>query len=98
MDRLSLILPKVLNKRGLQTQVLASLVTLKCREWIAANMGKVASMLTVTSHSDGWLEIDAANAIALSECTQRQAEMLESLRAQLPEARILGVRIVRARG
>ncbi len=69
----------------------------KCRAWIADSMGRQSPALHAVTYVDGWLSIEADNPIALSEFSQRQEEMLDFLRKQLPDASLLGARVVRGR-
>ncbi len=97
MDRLSLILPKVLRKRGLFGEMTAGMILLKAQQWLDESFA-LKGVLKAARYDDGTITIDAMNAIALSECSQRQEELIDFLRKELPEARILGIRVLRSRG
>ena len=98
MDRLSLLLPKVLKRRGLHQLAEASFVVLRAQEWIKAHMGMQAPSITARKFADSSVLIEAGNPIALSEVSRRGEELRVFLKEALPEVTITAVRCVRGNG
>ena len=91
------MIPKALKKRGMYEHMVAGSILDKCRAWIAQSMGRQSPALHVVTYADGWISVEADNPIALTEFSQRQKEMMDSLRKDTPEAKLLGVCCVRAK-
>jgi predicted nucleic acid-binding Zn ribbon protein len=96
MDRLSLLLPKVLQKRGFHQLAVASGVVISAQRWMDAEMGMHAPALHARKFADGTLVVDAANPIALSELSRRIPQLLQILKEQLPDTPLAAIRCQRA--
>ncbi len=96
MERLGQILPAILRKRGLYDQGLASHTTLLASEWILRELPQYGNVLKAKRIDTGTVIIEAANSIAVQECTERSGDLLSYIQSTLPEAKIVSVRVVRA--
>ena len=96
MDHISSLLPRVLKKRGLHGQALASLAVHHAQAWLASHLPEHAGVLLVKKLSDGTLHISAENSIAAQECSFRSEELKRFLQREC-ETTITEVRIVRGR-
>ena len=80
MERVSSLLPRVLNKRGLKKHADASLVLLHVHGWIKKNMSEYAPQLHPRYVKDGVLLISAENSIAAQELQVRKEVLLDELK------------------
>lgn len=79
MDKLSLLIPRVLHKRGLKDEASASYVTYLAMLWIQENLEEQSRLLKVIKHSDSVLFIDSDHSIASQELSQVQEVFLQYL-------------------
>ncbi len=98
MDRLSSVLPKILQRRGLKQLADASTLILRANEWIAAHMGMQAAVIGARTFADGTLFIEAENGIALSEMSRKADALLTFLKTKIPEIAVQSVRCTRSSG
>jgi hypothetical protein len=67
MDKLSHLIPRVLNRRGLKNEASASYVTYLATQWIEENMPEHVQALSVSKKTDTRLCIDSDHPIASQE-------------------------------
>ena len=91
MDHISLLLPKVLRKRGIKDQADASLVVHTATQWLE---GKVSGVRP-TKFAAGTLFIETTTSIAAQECQSLAHDLLDVLKDSFPAMKIEKVRIVR---
>jgi hypothetical protein len=76
MDKLSNLIPRVLNKRGLKDEAGASYVTFLTAQWIEENLPEYTSYLSVSKKSDTTIVIESDHAIASQELSQVKEVLL----------------------
>ena len=91
MDHISLLLPKVLRKRGIKDQADASLIVHTATQWLE---GKISGVRP-TKFATGILFIEAATSIAAQEAHGLSEELLSALHGRFPDAKVERVRILR---
>ncbi len=97
MDRVSLLLPSVLRKRGLFDQVSASSVSYTARAWIAQHAPGLAPFIQVKSLTQGVLQVEATHHMALVQAHELSQDLLGDLQKQFPNVCILRISVVRSR-
>lgn len=95
MDHISKLLPKVLNKRGLNEQALAAQVCWLAKKWLLEHLPKAEPLLHVSKYSNGELIITSEHATASQECQLVSADLLAYLEEKLPQVTIQNIRIIR---
>lgn len=68
MDRLSSLLPKVLRKRGIQSQVQEALVIHCAKRWFHERFPSLQGMISVSKYENGVLFIECTEDPALQAC------------------------------
>jgi len=79
MDKLSLLIPRVLHKRGLKDEASASYVTYLACQWIDDNLPEQSMHLRVVRLAGKCLFIDSDHSIASQELTQVQEHIISYL-------------------
>jgi len=97
MDRLSLLLPGILHKRGLHSQAKASLVVHQATEWLHGALPLFITDLDVLKFADGTVTIAAKNSIAAQECQQVLPLLQEYLVKDCQQTGIESLQITRQR-
>ncbi len=95
MDRISTLLPKVLEKRGLQKHAEASFIVQQAQAWLADRLPAFVHDLRASSFKDGSLLVSCAHSIAAQECNQVAEELAAYLRSECGAKKLEGVRCVR---
>lgn len=95
MDSLRSILPKVLSKRGLKTQVEASHAVLLAQQWLERALPSLKGELTVKKLSHATLSIECNHSIASQECQQLLPFLLEYLQRETKNLSVTDIRLVR---
>lgn len=93
MHRLSLLLPKVLHRRGLKDQADASLIVFRANEWLK-EYGASEDILATTL-KDGTLLMTVERPVAAQECHALSEDLLLALQKEYPSVLLKNVRIVR---
>jgi hypothetical protein len=96
MDHVSLILSKVLRRRGLAPHADAAQVAHTARQWLHAKLSDHRSDISVSSFKEGTLTIGCTHSIAAQECQSVGHELLEFLRQEMPKIVFSSIRIVRS--
>ncbi|MDB4977933.1 MAG: hypothetical protein JWM56_119 [Candidatus Peribacteria bacterium] len=97
MDRISSLLPKVLQKRGLQAQATASHIVHIAQEWLRQALPQFSADLHVERYSDATLYISAAHSIAAQECQQVLPLLKIYLQKEGGVKNLEGIQLTRAR-
>ncbi len=97
MDRLSVILPKVLRERGLTDVSLTELVLETAMQCIHNELPAHAEFLKPTLFEQGVLTVKAQNSEALGVCDAKAAVIIRAVRALQWGVAIGDVRVVMAR-
>ena len=79
MDKLSSLIPRVLNKRGLRDEASASHVTYLSMLWIQENLPDCSQYLVVSKHSAAVLHVESDHSIASQELSQVSQALLDYL-------------------
>jgi len=79
MERLSQLIPRVLSKRGLKSQAIASYAVFLATEWLHEHLGDTSKKLSVKSLKDTVLSIESDHPVASQELSQ----IRESLKSHL---------------
>lgn len=95
MDKLSLVLPKVLNRRGLAKHANGALVAHRAKGWIDERLPQLESFVRVEKFKDGTLFLSCSHSVALQECQGSVADLLQFLQLECPFEPILDIRVVR---
>ena len=95
MDKISALLPKVLNKRGLRHEADASLVVYTANVWLQTNHAPKDAM--ATTYVRGELTLTVQNAIAGQECYALHDDLLLALQKKFPVLPIQRIRIHRSK-
>ena len=82
MDRLSSLIPSVLQKRGLYNEAQASMTVYRAKKWFTEMHPEAASMLTPHTLKDGVLTIYALHSIAQQEGVLLAPELLSFLQSE----------------
>jgi hypothetical protein len=96
VQSLQSILPAVLNKRGLKTQTDAARVVFLAQTWLEKALPALKDAFTVHDLKQSELHINCTHSIALQECQQIQAMLLQYLARECKGIGISGVRVLRA--
>lgn len=94
MDKISRLIPKVLNKRGLGDQAVASYVVYLAKEWFSEHLDIPLDGVHVTALSEGILCIESDHAIVSQELHQQTDELLVYLN-KIDSVSVREVRIIR---
>jgi hypothetical protein len=97
MDTLQSILPRVLHKRGLRTQMQACLVTYVAQQWIDAALPQIAEFVRVTKFSHTTLSIQCSHSIAAQECLPLLPALKEYLQKTCPKDALSEILLMRNR-
>jgi|GEM_PF-643473 len=98
MDRVSQILPAVLQKRGIKQHVDASLVIHRASAWIAENLPTLKTLLTPTTlQEDGTLIIECDHSSAAQECQAALPHLKVFLREECGFAPVRSIHLLRTR-
>lgn len=95
MDKLSLVLPRVLQKRGLAKHANGALVAHRAAEWVRERLPQLSSFVRVARLKDGVLVLSCSHSVAMQECQGITADLLQFLRLECPFEPIADVRVVR---
>ncbi len=95
MDRLSLVLPKVLQARGLTQHAQGAFVTHAAKKWIEKNMPHIVTFVGAMKTAETTLIISCTHSIALQECQAQSVQLLEYLRLECPFGGINAIRYTR---
>lgn len=79
MDKISSLIPKVLNKRGLKDEAQASYVVFLATEWIAEQLPALAEQVQVESMRDGVLSIETSHSAVSQEIAVQKEALLAHL-------------------
>jgi predicted nucleic acid-binding Zn ribbon protein len=96
MDHVSLVLSKVLRKRGLGVHADAALVSHVAAAWLCEQFPRSGKSFTVQSFKDGVLVVGCPHSVAAQECQGAGHRLLDFLRQEMPKTVFEAVRIVRA--
>lgn len=98
MDRVSQILPKVLQSKGLKQHADAALVLHRSRAWISEHLPNVR--MSISPHSlqeDGTLLIECEHSAAVQECLAALPHLKLFLREECGFLPVRTIRLVRTR-
>lgn len=95
MQRIGNVLPTVLNRRGLQKQARASLVTHQAQEWLNRTLPAFSGDIQATKYADATLTIGCRHSIASQEVQQLIPVLLEYLRTDCNHPEVEGVNVTR---
>lgn len=95
MQRIGTVLPTVLNRRGLQKQARASLVTHQAQEWLSRTLPAFSGDIQALKYADAVLTVGCRNSIASQEVQQLVPVLLEYLRADCSHSDVEGVQVTR---
>lgn len=76
MDRLSSLLPKVLRKRGIQSQAQEALVIHCAKRWFDEHFPPLQGMISVSKYENGVLFIECTEDSALRACHGSFADVI----------------------
>lgn len=96
MERLFHLLPKALNKRGLQEHAQSALLIHRTQQWLEKRFPVTAPNIHTRHIKDGVLTVACDHAIALQECQASLGDLMENLKTECPFVRIREVRFVRS--
>lgn len=96
MDRISRVLPQVLQKRGLAEHASSAHITYCASQWLADAFPDFQAILTVRSYKDGTLFIECSHSIALQECQAKLPDLRTYLALECPLTPVSDVRIARS--
>lgn len=96
MDRLSLILPKVLRKRGLQEHAEGALAVTRAEQWMTGRLPLLAGKIKVRSYKEHTLHIDCLHSVAVQECQGLIPELLQYLRTECAFLGTVDIRVSRS--
>ncbi len=96
MDKVSLLLGKVLRKRGLQDQAAASYAVYLANEWLCLHCAPIAKSIQAVSLTHSILLIESDHGIASQELTGRIEHLREYLNT-LDGVCISEIRIMRSK-
>ncbi|MDD5041463.1 MAG: DciA family protein [Candidatus Peribacteraceae bacterium] len=96
MDRLSQILPKVLQSRGIKQHADAALVLHRAQAWIAENLSNLrTSVFPQSLQEDGTLLIECKDSAAAQECLSALPHLKVFLREECGFLPVRTIRLVR---
>ena len=95
MEKLSHLLPGVLQKRGLHAHAHGAHAVFVVQEWMKECFPSLQSEVTARVVKEGVLTIACAHSIALQEVQMRVKELLAYLSTACPQANIREIRLVR---
>lgn len=94
MDKLSHLIPKVLQKRGLKDQANASYAIHLANTWMQQNLPALSENMHATSLSGGIVYISVNDATSEQELTKVSAELKQYLN-RIEDISVLEIRILR---
>jgi len=98
MDRLSQILPGVLQTKGLKQHADAALVLLRARAWIAEYLPNIRTSVTPRSmQEDGTLLMECEDSAATQQCIDALPHLKVFLREECGFLPVRTIRLVRTR-
>lgn len=95
MERLFHLLPKVLQKRGLQEHAQSALVLHRAQHWLIARLPILEPCIHVRHIKDGVLTVGCDHAIAIQECQASLPDLREYLKIECPFVRVQEIRFIR---
>lgn len=95
MDRLSLLLPKVLLKRGIKDEANASLVVHATNAWLQEQGGIFATSVAAMKFTTNILTLCTQSSVAAEETRGKTQELKQALMDRLPSVTIETIRIIR---
>ena len=95
MERVGSLLSKVLAKRGLKDQAIASLIVHQAQEWLVDALPPFHDMIHVQKCENGVLFVKCEHSIAAQECHQVVDGLLEYLKGECGFTVVESVRIMR---
>ena len=95
MDKISFVLPKVLQRRGLAKHANGALVAHRTKHWLDEHLPQMEAFVRVARIQDGVIFLSCTHSVALQECQGAAAELLQFIRIECPFEPILDVRVVR---
>lgn len=95
MDKLSLVLPKVLRKRGLTRHAHGALIAHRAKHWLDERLPRLRTFVRVARMQDGVLFLSCSHSVALQECQGAADELLQFLHVECPFEPIKDIRVVR---
>lgn len=98
MDRISSLIPKVLQKRGIYGQADAALLKHQAMNWLHGKMPELyeSGDIRVQHFKDNVLHIATNHSIAAQECSAVSEALAEYLRKDCGHARLEAIRVGRA--
>ena len=95
MDHIGSLLPKVLQKRGLQEHATAAQACWQAEQWLAEHLSSIVPYIQVSTFQDAELCIHTQNSIAAQECQQISEALLAHIQASCAGITITNIRIIR---
>lgn len=95
MDRLSFVLPKVLQKRGLTQHAQGAYVTHSAKKWFETKTPHLLPFIGTMKTLETTLHVHCTHSIALQECQALSADLVEYLRLECPFGGIRDIRYSR---
>jgi hypothetical protein len=95
MDRISFVLPSVLQKRGLAQHAQGAHVTHSAKKWFEIKTPHLLPFIGSMKAAETVLHIACTHSIALQECQALSAELIEYLRLECPFGGIKDIRYSR---
>jgi hypothetical protein len=96
MDKISHVLPKVLQRRGLKDHAQGAHATHAARKWFESHLPHIAPFIGDMKIVETALHISCSHSIALQECQAQNAHLIEYLRLECPFGGIKEVRYTRS--
>ena len=96
MQHISQILPRVLAKRGLQSEAEASLLLAKANQWLGEHLGNLVDDVRAMKIKDGAIILETKTAIATQEVFGLHRDLIAHLNAEMPSTKIQKIQIRRA--
>lgn len=95
MDRVFSVLPKVLNKRGLQQHAEGALVVHRVERWVSKRLPDLGACVHVKKVQDGVVFLTCTHSVALQECRALIPDLKAYIASECAFAKISDVRIAR---
>lgn len=96
MDRVKDILPRVLKKRGVYDEVVASAVVASAAAWIRTNLPAYADDLAVSHAAQGRLHVKARSTVALMALKALEQTLLDHIAMSVEQGSPTAVSVTRA--
>ena len=96
MDKISQLIPKVLEKKGLKDQASASYAVYLAIDWLHAQSGALGEHCIVTTLKDQVLTIECLHSIAMQEIHQKSDDLLSHLNS-FCDISVRSISIIRSR-